>query len=48
MIDRLHSIVIKTGLKRISVSYSRISLPDIREKLNLDRSSDIEQIVARV
>lgn len=40
--------MIKTGLKRISLSYTRISLADIQEKLNLPQGSDPELIVAKV
>ena len=44
---RLEQTVIKTGLKKINLSYSRISLADIAEKLNLPADSDVEFIVAK-
>jgi 26S proteasome regulatory subunit N3 len=47
LINRLHQNVIKTGLRRISISYSRISLRDIAEKLHLDANQDVEFIVAK-
>jgi len=40
--------VIKTGLRRINTSYSRISLEDICKKLNLESVEDAEFIVAKV
>ena len=40
--------VIKTGIRMISLSYSRISLADIAEKLQLDSTEDAEYIVAKV
>jgi 26S proteasome regulatory subunit N3 len=47
LINRLHQTVIKTGLRRISISYSRISLKDIAQKLHLDANQDVEFIVAK-
>eukprot|EP01017_Pseudomicrothorax_dubius_P022917 TRINITY_DN2467_c0_g3_i3.p1 TRINITY_DN2467_c0_g3~~TRINITY_DN2467_c0_g3_i3.p1 ORF type:complete len:495 (+),score=173.24 TRINITY_DN2467_c0_g3_i3:27-1511(+) len=53
LINRLHQNVVRTGLRRINLSYSRISLQDIAEKLRLpghrDAGSvaDIEFIVAK-
>ncbi len=35
LIRRLSSNVIKTGLRRINASYSRISFSDVAAKLNL-------------
>lgn len=46
--DRLHHLVIKTGLRKINLSYSRISLKDVALKLNLDAKSDVEFIIAKV
>ena len=46
IVNRLHQNVIKTGLKRIQVSYSKITLDDIAHKLHLDRN-DVEFIVAK-
>ena len=39
--------VIKTGLKKINSSYSRISLVDVAAKLHLDNVQDAEFIVAK-
>ena len=48
LIVRLRHNVIKTGIRRISLSYSRISLRDIADKLGLDDALDAEYIVAKV
>jgi len=40
--------VIKTGIRMISLSYSKISLHDISEKLKLGSEEDAEFIVAKV
>ena len=48
LILRLRHNVIKTGVRRISLSYSKISLIDVAEKLQLDSSEDAEYIVAKV
>lgn len=47
LIQRLRRNVIKTGLRKINESYSRISLQDICEKLHLDNIEDAEFIVAK-
>ncbi|TRY65687.1 hypothetical protein DNTS_005538 [Danionella cerebrum] len=47
LIIRLRHNVIKTGVRMISLSYSRISLSDIAQKLQLDSSEDAEFIVAK-
>lgn len=47
LIKRLHQNVIKTGLRRIDLSYSRISLSDVAKKLHLPEDQDIEFIVAK-
>lgn len=39
--------VIKTGLKKISAAYSRISFKEISEKLNLESAVDAEYVVAK-
>jgi hypothetical protein len=39
--------VIKTGLRKINVSYSRIRLADVCDKLRLDNVEDAEFIVAK-
>lgn len=48
LIVRLRHNVIKTGVRQISLSYSRISLADIAHKLQLDSPEDAEYIVAKV
>lgn len=47
LIQRIRQNVIRTGLKKISLSYSRISFADICDKLNLDNTDDVEFIVAK-
>ena len=47
LILRLRQNVIKTGVRRLSLSYSRISLRDICVKLNLDSEEDAEYIVGK-
>eukprot|EP01100_Stratorugosa_tubuloviscum_P001873 TRINITY_DN1425_c0_g2_i1.p1 TRINITY_DN1425_c0_g2~~TRINITY_DN1425_c0_g2_i1.p1 ORF type:complete len:531 (-),score=208.54 TRINITY_DN1425_c0_g2_i1:138-1631(-) len=47
LIQRLHHNVIKTGLRKINLAYSRIHLSDICKKLNLDNVADAEFIVAK-
>ncbi|KAJ3373519.1 26S proteasome non-ATPase regulatory subunit [Kappamyces sp. JEL0680] len=44
LVLRLRHNVIKTGIRRISVSYSRISLKDVCLKLHLDSEEDAEYI----
>lgn len=39
--------MIKTGVRMINLSYSRISLADIANKLQLDSAEDAEFIVAK-
>ena len=48
LIIRLRHNVIKTGVRMINLSYSRISLMDIAQKLMLDSPEDAEYIVAKV
>ena len=48
MINSLRHNVIKAGVRRLSISYSRISLKDICLKLHLDSEEDAEYIVAKV
>ena len=48
LIIRLHHNVIKTGIRIMSLSYSRISLKDIAIKLGLDDTVDAEYIVGKV
>ncbi|KAG0041539.1 26S proteasome non-ATPase regulatory subunit, partial [Gryganskiella cystojenkinii] len=47
LILRLRHNVIKTGIRMISLSYSRISLRDVCLKLHLDSEEDAEYIVAK-
>eukprot|EP01088_Endostelium_zonatum_P016915 TRINITY_DN4772_c0_g1_i1.p1 TRINITY_DN4772_c0_g1~~TRINITY_DN4772_c0_g1_i1.p1 ORF type:complete len:561 (+),score=178.90 TRINITY_DN4772_c0_g1_i1:376-2058(+) len=48
LIQRLRHNVIKTGLRKINISYSKISLSDVCEKLRLDGGEvDAEFIVAK-
>ncbi|EME31116.1 26S proteasome non-ATPase regulatory subunit 3 [Galdieria sulphuraria] len=47
LVTRLRQNVIKAGLKRLTVAYSRISIEDIRKSLNLDTARDAEFIVAK-
>ncbi|EGF82036.1 hypothetical protein BATDEDRAFT_23283 [Batrachochytrium dendrobatidis JAM81] len=47
LILRLRHNVIKAGVRRISLAYSRISLRDICLKLQLDSEEDAEYIVAK-
>ena len=47
LILRLRQNVIKTGIRRLSLSYSRISLRDICVKLHLDSGEDAEYIVGK-
>ncbi|KAI3654599.1 hypothetical protein MP228_000653 [Amoeboaphelidium protococcarum] len=47
LVQRLRHNVIKTGIRIISLSYSKISLRDICMKLSLDSEEDAEYIVAK-
>lgn len=47
IIQRLRQTVIKIGLRKINVSYSQISLEDIRAKLQLETVTECEAIVAK-
>merc|ERR1711972_506936 len=47
LINRLRYNVIKTGLRSINLSYSRISLQDICQKLGLDSPQDAAGVVAK-
>jgi len=47
LIVRLRQNVTKTGIRRLSLSYSRLSLRDIRVKLYLDSEEDAEYIVSK-
>ena len=47
MIQRLRHVVIKIGLRKINLSYSRISIKDITEKLKLESEKEAEYIIAK-
>jgi 26S proteasome regulatory subunit N3 len=47
LISRLRQNVIKTGLRTMSLTYSRISLHDVCIKLGLDSEETTEYIVAK-
>merc|ERR1712060_1026299 len=47
LINRLRYNVIKTGLRDINTSYSRISLQDISAKLGLESAQDAAGVVAK-
>lgn len=47
LIIRIRHNVIKTGLRRINLSYSRISIKDICQKLHIENEEDAEHIVAK-
>merc|ERR1711972_750676 len=47
LINRLRYNVIKTGLRDINLSYSRISLEDVRAKLGLESAQDPAGVVAK-
>ena len=47
LIMRLRHSVIKAGIKRICLSYSRISLEDVKTKLCLESKEDAEYIIAK-
>lgn len=47
LVLRLRQNVIKSGVKKINLSYSRISLEDVCHKLHLDSTMEAEFIVAK-
>ena len=47
LIMRLKHTVLKFGLKKLNISYSKISIKDIQQKLGLESESETEQIVAK-
>merc|ERR1711971_26801 len=47
LIVRIRHNVIKTGLRRINLSYPRISIKDICQKLHIENEEDAEHIVAK-
>jgi 26S proteasome regulatory subunit N3 len=44
---RLKHTVLKFGLKKLNISYSKISMSDIKQKLSLETVEETEQIVAK-
>ncbi|WFD29561.1 26S proteasome non-ATPase regulatory subunit [Malassezia sp. CBS 17886] len=47
LIVRLRHNVIKAGIRRISLAYSRISLADVTRKLRLESEEDAEYVIAK-
>ena len=47
LVYRLRNNVLKTGLRRISISYSRISFQDIASKLRLKSANEAECVCAK-
>ena len=47
LVARLERNVVKTGLRRLNVSYSRISLDDVRARLHLDSAASAEFVCAK-
>ena len=47
LLSRLRQNVIKTGLRKLSLAYSRISLRDICLKLHLESEEDAEYVVGK-
>ena len=47
MILRLRHTVLKFGLKKLNISYSKITLADIKAKLSLESIEETEQIVSK-
>jgi len=47
LIHRLKHTVIKFGLKKINISYSKISIADVASKLSLESVEETEQIIAK-
>lgn len=46
LVERVRNNVLKTGLRKIGLAYSRISFSDIAEKLHLDSADDAEYVAA--
>ena len=47
LVQRIRHVVIKAGLRKINLSYSRISIKDITEKLKLENEKETEYIIAK-
>lgn len=48
LIQKLRYVVIKVGLRKINLSYNRISLADMSQKLHLESELETEYIVGKV
>ena len=47
LVGRLRSSVLRAGLRRVSLAYSRISLADVAAKLELPSAADAEAVAAK-
>ena len=47
LVQRIRQVVIKAGLRKINLSYSRISIKDITEKLKKKNKKEAEYIIAK-
>ena len=47
LVERLRHNVLKTGLRRLTVAYARISLADVAQRLRVESAADAESIVAK-
>ena len=47
LVQRIRQVAIKAGLRKINLSYSRISIKDITEKLKLESEKETEYIIAK-
>ena len=47
LVQRIRQVVIKAGLRKINLSYSRISIKDITEKLKLENEKETEYIIGK-
>lgn len=48
LVTRLRRNVIMTNLKKINLAYSRISLQDMSDKINLEDTKDLKFIITKV
>ena len=47
LVQRIRQVVIKAGLRKINLSYSRISIKDITEKLKLENEKEADYIISK-
>ena len=47
LVQRIRQVVIKAGLRKINLSYSRISIKDITEKLKLENEKEAEYTIGK-